>query len=148
MTRFRLVPCVGLLSLIALTRTLNAQAAFKVCAASTQDQNLRLEGTFGFSASFVNSSSTYKLYATTFMNRLKWNTGQTAIDDILSSSICTPALSQPPTSWDPRCMIDSIALFSKTPGKRRFEQSLGWVSGKRKRGHGSIANSVAGMAPH
>ena len=92
----------------------NPQVQFKICAPSAEDQNLRLEGTFGFSVSYPAGSGSYRLYATTFSNRMKWNSAQDGLEDVLFTSICSPALSLAPSAWDPRCKIDSIGLFSKT----------------------------------
>jgi hypothetical protein len=75
-----------------------------------QDANFVLAGTTGFSVSFVTPDE-YRLYATTYVPRIKWNASLSGMEDLFfNTSSCW--YTNDPRTWDGRC-VDSIGLFTK-----------------------------------
>ncbi|CAN5268526.1 hypothetical protein BH18ACT10_BH18ACT10_14040 [soil metagenome] len=79
---------------------------------STQDQRLRLSGTFGFSVVQAFGTDTYRLFATTYASRLRWNSG--ALEDAFHPRTRPECFwDEDPQNWHSGC-VDNIGLFSKS----------------------------------
>ena len=94
---------LGSLAMPIVAQTLSLQTL-------SSDPNFRLAGTFGFSVAYVPGE--YRLFATAFFPRMKWQSGSLA--DAYNTTDC-PYLTDPTTWTVPGC-IDSIGVFTKPEG--------------------------------